>query len=338
MLKNNPMTNLFKISSPHGKEIEIPVEVDDDFDLYLNLNSSNIRNYYNDNGYVVVRNVISHEFCDEVIKSFVEEVKVFGGYIYRQSSEGNSPEKNRFNKNGYLSNSILNFQDLRNDSFSKFKDNSISVVTSNILTNLISNILEEPGTMVQSMYFEGNPKTGAHQDTYYLDSDPLGNMCAAWIALEDIKPGAGRFYVYPGSHKIDIDKNSGDYNIAYKHKNYSELILETIEKYDLKCIAPSLRKGDVLFWSSKTIHGSLETVQPEFSRSSITAHFIPSSNGFLQFQSRQKRLNIHKVNSVSVHFPKDQNSLKNRFIFYLETRFPSLFKFTKKLAIKIITG
>ena len=29
--------------------------------------------------------------------------------------------------------------------------------------------------------------TPAHQDYYYLDSFPHGNMTTAWIALEDIK-------------------------------------------------------------------------------------------------------------------------------------------------------
>jgi hypothetical protein len=47
-----------------------------------------------------------------------------------------------------------------------------------------------PGKLVQSMYFEGNPATWAHQDTYYLDSEHTGAMTAAWFAVEDIKPGA----------------------------------------------------------------------------------------------------------------------------------------------------
>ena len=51
------------------------------------------------------------------------------------------------------------------------------------------------------MYFEGNPATQPHQDSYYLDASPIGTMTAAWIACEDIDAGAGRFYVCPGSHR-----------------------------------------------------------------------------------------------------------------------------------------
>jgi phytanoyl-CoA hydroxylase len=35
-------------------------------------------------------------------------------------------------------------------------------------------------------------------------------MTAAWIAVEDIDEGAGRFFIYPGSHRIDLEKNSGE--------------------------------------------------------------------------------------------------------------------------------
>jgi phytanoyl-CoA hydroxylase len=52
-------------------------------------------------------------------------------------------------------------------------------------------------------------------------------------------------------------------------------VLDLIERFKLECRAPALNKGDVLFWHSKTIHGSLETRQPEHSRSSFTAHWLP---------------------------------------------------------------
>ena len=56
------------------------------------------------------------------------------------------------------------------------------------------------------MYFEGNSVTGEHQDTYYLDSNNMGTLTAAWIALEEIKADAGRFFICEKSHKIDISK------------------------------------------------------------------------------------------------------------------------------------
>ena len=50
------------------------------------------------------------------------------------------------------------------------------------------------------MYFDGNPVTWPHQDIYYLDAEEIGRMTSAWVAVEDIAPDAGRFFVYPKSH------------------------------------------------------------------------------------------------------------------------------------------
>jgi len=44
-----------------------------------------------------------------------------------------------------------------------------------------------------------------------------------------------------------------------------------------------LKKGDVLFWNSRTVHGSLETKNPKYSRKSLTAHYLPS-----QYQSGRR--------------------------------------------------
>ena len=54
----------------------------------------------------------------------------------------------------------------------------------------------------QRVYFV---KIDLHQDTYYLDSEQVGKMTAAWLALEEIKADAGRFFICPETHKIDLN-------------------------------------------------------------------------------------------------------------------------------------
>ena len=293
------------------------------------------RDDYRENGYLVARNLIPEDLCDRARRAFAEEVKPFKGYLYRQASA--NPETHHLSEHGYMLNSILNIQDLSAAKFPEFRRAGLAILTNEALHDRLRILLGEPGKIVQSMFFEGNPKTWAHQDTYYLDSSNLGEMIGAWIAVEDIQPGAGRFFVYPGSHKIDIKKNGGDFDIAFHHERYKKLVLEIIAKFGLDCQAPALRKGDVLFWSSKTIHGSLETTQPEYSRASFTAHAIPQSTSFLQYQTRTKPLNLRTVNGIQVNFPKDQNRVKNRAMMAVETTFPRTFQFAKKVAIKLVT-
>ncbi|MGD1704276.1 phytanoyl-CoA dioxygenase family protein [Dapis sp. BLCC M229] len=329
--------NNFNIASPGGIEISIPVTIDEESDIYLKLKEpSEIQNYYQENGYVVFRNLIPEELCDRVKITFDQEIKTYQGYIYRQTTA--SPEKNKFTENGYVINPLLNIQDLRAKDFPNFKNAALSVITHNNIYDAVKTILGEEGILVQSMYFEGNSATAAHQDTYYLDSAEIGRMTAAWIAVEDIHPGAGRFYVYPGSHKIEMAKNSGDLDIAFNHSRYQDLVLKIIAEEKLECHAPALRKGDVLFWAARTIHGSLQTKNMEVSRCSFTSHFIPASTNFMLFQRQHKPLNLRKINSFNVHCPKDRDKLKNRAIFYLETRFPKAYQFAKNVAIKMLLG
>ena len=234
-------------------------------------------------------------------------------------------------------NPILCVQSLDRRHFAGFRRAGLDLLTHANMQRAVTTILGEPGKLVQSMYFDGNPVTWPHQDTYYLDAEEIGRMTAAWVAAEDIAPGAGRFFVYPKSHLIDMAKNGGDFDIAFHHQRYKALAEQVIREQALVCRAPALSKGDVLFWAAKTIHGSLRTTQPSRSRRSFTAHFIPDRSRFLQFQTRVRPLNTELVNGIRVHHPKDLSKAANRAVFFAETRFPRTFQLMKKTAIKLMT-
>ena len=70
--------------------------------------AEDIKKYYDDNGYVVQRGLIAEKLCDELHQLFIDEVKPFKGYIYRQASA--NPEKHVITEHGYMLNSILNLQ------------------------------------------------------------------------------------------------------------------------------------------------------------------------------------------------------------------------------------
>jgi phytanoyl-CoA hydroxylase len=327
---------MFQIPAPHGGQIEIPTQPGDESVSYPELSDpSGIRKYYDANGYVVVRGLVDHATCDRMRQVFAEEIKPFGGYIYRQASA--NPERHVRTEYGYMLNSILNIHAVDPRSFPRFRRSGADVITSAPLQSAVRAVLGESGKIVQSMYFEGNPATWAHQDTYYLDSENLGQMVGAWIALEDIAPGAGRFFIYPKSHLVDLALNRGDMSIASNHAGYKQLVLDIIRQHGLECRAPALRKGDVLFWGSKTIHGSMETTQPQYSRSSITAHYIPESARFLQYQVRIKSLKLSTINGMQVHTPKDLAKPVQRLVMGVETRFPNAFASLKKAAVRIVT-
>jgi phytanoyl-CoA hydroxylase len=325
---------LHRIPELDGRDVEIPISIADDYSYFFAEEESAIRTYYDENGYAVVRNLLPAELCDEVQASFEAEVKPFRGFIYRQTTA--RPERHVFTDQGFLLNSILNIQSVDRRRFGRFRDAGLALMTHPTMQRHVATVLGEPGKLVQSMYFEGNPKTPPHQDTYYLDAEEIGRMTGAWIALENIAPGAGRFFVYPKSHLIDMPRNGKNFDIAFHHERYKELIEKVVHDHGLICRAPALNKGDVVFFSAKIIHGSMQTTDPAHSRRSVTAHFIPNNSRFLQFQSRIKRLDLQPVNGMAVHHPKDLAKVRHRATFFVETRFPEAFRLTKKVAIKLL--
>jgi phytanoyl-CoA hydroxylase len=330
------MKPTYAISGPIQEKLEIPVGVSADDDLYAALDPVGQKRYYEENGYVILRNMIDPAACDEAVAAFRSTVKSYPGLMYRQTASGLA-EPHRFTESGFMINSILNPHDLNSRQFGQFRRLLLAKFTSTALRLAVRNLFQQNPVLVQTMYFEGNPATWAHQDTYYLDANPLGSLAAAWIALEDIHPGAGRFYVYPTSHKLSLPKNTRDLNFSKNHDNYKEFIKTTIKQEGFECRAPALAKGDILIWNSFTIHGSLATTEPSRSRNSLTAHYIPAQSPFLQFQVNPIRLKTTNHNGILVHHPKDQDHLKNRLVLGAERLFPSTYRFARSYAIRHLT-
>jgi phytanoyl-CoA hydroxylase len=332
-IKSLPTEKTLTIASPTGSLIEIPVDYDET-DFYLTLKTPDqIREYYKTNGYVIQRNVIPPELCDQAKAGFDKEVKPYKGAIYRQS--GGDAEKHKFSERKFMLNGVLNVQDLDSKVFGQFQSRAIELLTHPNIKRIVEILMQEEAIIAQTMFFEGNPVTWPHQDKDYLDANTPGSMVAAWVAVEDIHPGAGRFYVYPGSHNIAIDKVGSNVNIILDREAYKKLVVETIKGHDFECKAPAMRKGDVLLWHGKTIHGSLSTTHPEYSRSSFTAHYMPVSKSLLQLQVRQKKLNLRNVKGMKVNFPKDQNQFINKMVLLLEDKFPTVYRSLKARAIKL---
>ena len=133
-----------------------------------------------------------------------------------------------------------------------------AILSAPALRRVFEALLGEAPKLVQSMYFEGNSATWEHQDSYYLDSEVVGEMAAAWIALESITPRAGQFFVCPRSHRIRLDAHGLANNIVQHHDLYIATVVDRIRSLNLEIRAPVLEKGDVLFWNALTIHGSLD--------------------------------------------------------------------------------
>lgn len=296
-----------------------------------------IRAYHDAHGYVVVAGLIPGETCDALRSLWDGEVKPAQAFIYRQATA--KAERHVTNANGWVMNPILNLQSVDPRRFGGFRDFATrEVLTHPALARTFRALIDDDPKIVQSMYFEGNSATWEHQDSYYLDSENVGRMAAAWIAIEPIEAQAGRFFICPGSHKLALDRHGEANNIADNHDVYIASVVAKMKELGLEIRAPRLEKGDVLFWNAWTIHGSLDSQDTRHSRSSVTCHAIPAHDRFLQLQLRVLDVETDTVNGVAVYRPKDLSRLRNRAVLWVESHFAKQFYAVKRAAIRRLSA
>ncbi len=228
------------------------------------------RDYYEKNGYVVCRNLVSTDLVDKLVSLYKEQIVPSKENFFRQMT--NKFEPNDVTDFGYVKQDFLDVHNYKN--FPEFSTTVKEILCGDAIQNNLKQITGSKSlNLMQSLVFDVSRETLAHHDSYYLDTEPAGNAIAVWIALEDINEKAGRFYVVPNSTEIYSQIERPDMShwewMSTMH-GYFEANLKD------KLYAPDLHKGDVVFWNSRLIHGALPILDQSFSRKSLTSHFIPS--------------------------------------------------------------
>ena len=329
---------MIELPTPRGLTVRVPESDEEDrSQKFAGSDPAAILSFYREQGYVILPGLMPVAKCDEIRRLWEKEIKPSRAFMYRQATA--KAERHSLNEKGWVMNPILNLQSVDPLKFGEFRRFATEQILADAaLADVFETILEDKPKVVQSMYFEGNSATWEHQDTYYLDSEKIGSMAGAWIALEDIDARAGRFFICPGSHLIELERQNYANNVADHHEDYISEIVSIIRERALGILAPNMSKGDVLFWNSRTIHGSLASQHPEHSRSSITLHAIPAGHRFLQLQNRIKNIRPKEFKGVLIHQPKDLSRPLARCVLRLESWFPTLFYATKGFAIKLSLG
>jgi phytanoyl-CoA hydroxylase len=238
---------------------------------------------YMDNGYCISPNLIKSEDIDDFINK-IETNLYANKEIEIPQMDTQQFGKISLSKFGYLKNPIADIHLLKyvNPNLTSTWESAIKILTNTDLIEIVNLLtVGSSQSLVMSMFFDQNAGTPLHQDCYYLDTLPPRKITAAWIALEDINEKAGRFCVAPKSQDFFLDLTDDEIKNSNK---YEKRIANLITEKNIDLVAPILRKGDVLFWNSGTIHGSLKTQDESFSRKSFTCHFVPNYCDYVQNQ------------------------------------------------------
>lgn len=229
--------------------------------------------YYEENGYYICRGLIPSEMIDRLLQRYQEEIVPSAYPFFRQTTS--RYESNELTGHGYVKQSFLDIHDYKK--YPEFSRITRDIFTSEPVRQALREVTGfKEFNLMQTMLFDANAETVPHQDWWYLDTVPNGHLLAGWFALEDIDERAGRFFVMPKTQAVDLHSDAPNQS----HEEWLQRVSAYMQAHPEQVYAPALHKGDVLFWNSRTIHGSLRTQDAAFSRKSLTAHYMPSGFKF----------------------------------------------------------
>ncbi|HWB51063.1 MAG TPA: phytanoyl-CoA dioxygenase family protein [Stellaceae bacterium] len=152
------------------------------------------------------------------------------------------------------------------------------------LARMLKIIFGEPPAVHQGLHFQIGSTQAIHQDTAYVVIKPALALAAAWVALEDVKPGGGELIYYRGSHRFgdflypgnqrhwNTDAHGHEihnHHLAWLHREASE------QGTPLEYFWP--KKGSLLIWHADLAHGGAPIVNSGYTRKSIVFHYCPVS-------------------------------------------------------------
>ncbi|MFV3128139.1 phytanoyl-CoA dioxygenase family protein [Niveispirillum sp. KHB5.9] len=228
---------------------------------------------YRRDGWVKVPGLIDSARVDALMAAYADDLLNSPAKFFRQNT--NRYEPNRVDAHGHVINSFLDPHHYKR--VPRVREGVLQILFDPALKAALAEATGHPGLdLMQSMLFDKNAATPPHQDWWYLDSVPNGQLAAAWIALEDIPAEAGRFYLMSGTHEIELHDDLR----SLRHDRWLGLMKDYVDTHPHAVDAPAMRKGDVIIWNSRTIHGALATQDPTLSRKSLTAHYLPEGMAF----------------------------------------------------------
>jgi phytanoyl-CoA hydroxylase len=266
-----------------------------------------VRHAYQEHGYVVLRNVLPDEPIDRFTQAF-ETIKQNPYFVYYSQSLQRCMRPS-VSERGYLIESMQNASRLalHRDFARTFQDCIYHQAVARALS-LVSGAQQHVSW--QNMLFDQSTGTVEHQDSWYLDTDPPGQLMGVWYALEDIEEGSGPFFVCPRSHKLGMLDRA-----AYpEHRAFVAAVRNLMGEHSLELEPCLLRRGDVLIWHPYLVHGALTQTDAALSRKSFTSHFYPRG-------SRAKDTESKKLLSIYDHASPRPTRTPDLFTAY---RFPDV--------------
>lgn len=214
------------------------------------------REFYEENGYLVVKNFLKDEDIERWKKRFLEycDKKIEpmpGTQIVRDIALAKKGGSNLYGESA-----ITKVQDFN------FDEELFTYCSNPDLVPYLKSFCGPNIKSVHTMFINKPPNMGSssrhpfHQDLAYFPFRPADRIVAAWASLEDATKENGSLNVFPKTHKGEFLKHiypewEGKVNKAY-------FGIDNYDQYADKRVDLEMKKGDIVFFHPLLIHGSGE--------------------------------------------------------------------------------
>jgi len=166
-------------------------------------------------------------------------------------------------------------------------------------------LFERRALATQSLAFWRGSAQDGHQYSAYVNYSLPMQFAASWIALEDVREGAGELFYHVGSHRMAeflyLEKYKG-VEEAFRLEGQSNDVSRQINKHvgqialqaqglglETKRLLAS--RGDVLFWAADLAHGG-RPISNAQTRKSIVTHYCPAELVPSYFETGRHNSNV----------------------------------------------
>lgn len=259
-----------------------------------NLLSPEQRLFYEENGFLLIKNLVSHEDIDQFRQEFERicrrEVDVPGLVVMRDVAIAKSefvPDQRAVSK-------LQDFQ----ESPGLFRYCSLPQVLKYVESFIGPNIMAMH-TMLINKPPDAGKKTSRHpmhQDLHYFPFRPADRIVCAWTAMETVNRQNGCLVVLPGTHtgilkEHDYPEWEGGVNKMYHGvRDYNP---------DHPRVHLEMEKGDTVFFHPLLIHGSGMNQTKGF-RKAISCHYASADCYYIDVKGTTQENIEEEVNQLAL--------------------------------------
>ena len=223
---------------------------------------SNIKHQYQNNGYVLIKQLFSEQECDELIERSLAlhaRKSIPGCFHSVPESESDGDPLRTYPRMMHPH---------------RVDDLSLRFLKHPRIVESLRVLLDGEAIGLQTMFYWKPPGARGqdfHQDDYYLRTEP--NACiAAWMALDNIDEENGGLIVLPGSNTEDILEMCP----TDTSQSFTDTAVQPPDQYVEHLI--EMEKGDLLFFHGRLIHGSRPNRSSTRFRKAFICHYIPADS------------------------------------------------------------